>query len=246
MMKPTMTSQWDPGNYKPLDMSNISGYPQQMPFEYKKLLPRFIGGDRERADYHMRNFWDFFLSQPIADDVEDLVMKRFSASLYCNAREWYDNLPDASITTMEQFEETFLGIWGTRLEDIPVLLERLEHIKQNEDETVRDFQDRFENMLYQIPESHHPEDKYLVHLYTHVLWAHLGFPLSKRSPSTLKEAYNMTARIEKNISLSEIRYLLTAGTLSMESLFSLENFIVDFQEEGEQTIDQHGTAKDTV
>jgi hypothetical protein len=246
MTKPTMTSQWDPGNYKPLDMSKIPGYPQQMPLEYKNLLPRFTGGDRERVDYHMRNFWDFFLSHPIADDAEDLVMKLFSASLYCNAREWYDNLPDASITTMEQFEETFLRRWGIQLEDIPVLLKRLEHIKQTEDETVRDFQDRFEDILYQIPESHHPEEKYLVHLYTHALLVHLGFPLSKRSPRTLNEAHSMAARIEQNISLSEIRYLFTSGTLSMESLVALENFIVDFQEEGEQTMDQHRTVEDTV
>jgi hypothetical protein len=60
-----------------------------------------------------------FLSiHPIADDAEDLVMKLFSATLYGNAREWYDNLPDASITTMEQFEETFLKRWGIQLEDI--------------------------------------------------------------------------------------------------------------------------------
>jgi hypothetical protein len=64
-------------------------------------------------------------------------------------------------------------------------------------------------------------------------------------PSTLIEAYSMAARIEQNISLSEIRYLLTVGTLSMESLFALENFIVDFQE-GEQTIDQHRIVEDTV
>jgi hypothetical protein len=56
----------------------------------------------------------------------------------------------------------------------------------------------------------------------------------------------MAARIEQNISLSEIRYLFTSGTLSMESLVSLENFIVDFQEEGEQTIDQHRTTENTV
>jgi hypothetical protein len=100
MMKPTMTSQWDLGNYNPLGMSKILGYPQQIPLEYKNLLPRFTDGDRERADYHMRNFWDFFLSHPIADDVEDLVMKLFSASIYCNVREWYENLPNANITTM--------------------------------------------------------------------------------------------------------------------------------------------------
>jgi len=76
--------------------------------------------------------------------------------------------------------------------------------------------------------------------------AHLGFPLSKRAPRTLYEAHNMATRIEQNISLSKIRYLFTSGTLSRESLVALENFIVDFQEEGEQTIDQHRTAEDTV
>jgi hypothetical protein len=64
---------------------------------------------------------------------------------------------------------------------------------------------------------------------------HLGFPLSKRGPRTLHEAHSMAVRIEQNI-LSEIRYLFTSGTLSIESLVALENFIVDFQEEGEKTI----------
>ena len=94
-----------------------------MPFEYINLLPGFTGGDRERADYHMRNFWNFFLSYPIDDYAKDVVMKLFCATLYCNAKEWYDNLPDDNITTMEQFEETFLKRWGIQLEYIPVLLE---------------------------------------------------------------------------------------------------------------------------
>jgi hypothetical protein len=137
MTKPTMTSQWDPGNYKPLDMNNILGYPQQMPFEYINFLPGFSGGDRERADYHMRNFWSFFLSYPIDDYAEDVVMKLFLTTLWCNAKGWYDNLPDAGITTMEQFEKTFLERWGIQLEDIPALLKELEHIKQAEDITLR-------------------------------------------------------------------------------------------------------------
>jgi hypothetical protein len=116
------------------------------------------------------------------------------------------------------------------LKTISVLLKILKHIKKNDDETVRDFQDRFEDIIYQIPLSHHPEKKYIFYLYTHALLVHLGFPLSKRGPRTLNEAQNMAARIKKNISLSKIRYLFTSCTLSMEILVSLENFIVDFQE----------------
>jgi hypothetical protein len=108
MTKPTMTLQWDPGNYKPLDMSDIPGYPQQMPFGYINLLPGFCGGDRERADYHMINFWNFFLSYPVDDYAEGVVMKLFYAMFSYNAKKWYDNLPEAGIKTMEQFEKIFL------------------------------------------------------------------------------------------------------------------------------------------
>jgi hypothetical protein len=93
MTKPTMTSQWNPGNFKPLDMSKVSRYPRQMPLEYENLLPRFTGGDRERADYHMSDFWDFFLFHPISDDAEDLVMKLFFATLYGNARSGMTTSP---------------------------------------------------------------------------------------------------------------------------------------------------------
>jgi hypothetical protein len=112
MRKPTMSSQWDPKNFKPPDMSKILGYPGQMPPKYENWLPRFTGSDRERVDYHMGDFCAFFQFHPINDDVEDLAINLFSATLHGNARRWYDNLSDASITTMEQLEETFLKIWG--------------------------------------------------------------------------------------------------------------------------------------
>jgi hypothetical protein len=143
MTKTNMTSQWDPGNYKPLEMSKILGYPRQMPPKYEKWLPRFTGSDGERPNYHMSNFWAFFQLHPINDDVEDLVMKLFSATLLGNASRWYDNLPAASMTSMDQLKETFLMSWGMKLEDIQLLLKGLEYIRQTEDETVRAFDARF-------------------------------------------------------------------------------------------------------
>jgi hypothetical protein len=56
----------------------------------------------------MSNFWAFFQLHPINDDAEDLVLKLFSATLHGNARIWYDNLLAASITSMDQLEETLL------------------------------------------------------------------------------------------------------------------------------------------
>jgi hypothetical protein len=53
MIKLNMASQWDPGNFKPLDMSKIPGYPRRMPLRYEKWLPKFTGSDEENADKHV-------------------------------------------------------------------------------------------------------------------------------------------------------------------------------------------------
>jgi branched-subunit amino acid permease len=96
-------------------------------------------------------------------------------------------------------------------------------------------------ILYQILESHRPEEKCIIHLYTNVLLVHLGLSIS--IPRMLDEAHNMAKRIKKNISLSKIRRFFTSCTFSVESLFSLETFTIDFQEEGEQNFDQQGREK---
>jgi hypothetical protein len=110
-------------------MSKITGYPQKIPSKYENWLPRFTGSDGERLNYHMSNFWAFFQLHPISDDVEDLVMKLFSATLHGNDRIWYDNLLVTSIISMDQLEETFLMSWGMKLEDIQILLKGLEYIR---------------------------------------------------------------------------------------------------------------------
>ena len=127
----------------------------------------------------MNDFQAFFQLHPISDDVEDLAMKLFSATLHGNAREWYDDLLDASITSMNQLEETFLNRWGIKFEYIQTLLKILEHIKQTENENVREFQDRFENLLYQIRRSCHCCRKI-------PLWTS-EFPLGYQTPMTKTE-----------------------------------------------------------
>ena len=118
MTKSTMTSQWDPGSYRPLDMSKIPGYPREMPPHYEESLPCFAGIKRECPEFHMMRFWNFFRHFPVDNEAEDLVMKLFSASLDGEARRWYDDLPAASINSMDLFEEIFLAKWTMKIEDI--------------------------------------------------------------------------------------------------------------------------------
>jgi hypothetical protein len=171
-------------------------------------------------------------------------MKLFSNTLHGDAKKWYNNLLNASITSMDQFEEVFLEEWGIKSEDIPILQKKIEDIKQNENETLFDFQSRFEGTLHQIPGAHRPGEEYVVHIYTHAILAHLGLPLRRRAPKTLNEAYGMAKEIKNNIFSSGINDLFTSGTLTMESLYSHENLVDDLQEEGKQTIVQHETIED--
>jgi hypothetical protein len=241
MTKPIMTSQWDTRNFKPIDMNKIPGHPRKISPRYEKWLPRFTGSDGVRADYHMDNVLSFFQLHPISDDVEDLAMKLFFATLHGNDREWYDDRLDVIITTMDQLEETFLKIWGIKLEDIQMLLKRLEYAKKIENETLWDFQNRFERLLYHIPRSHYPGDKYLMYIYTNALLVHLWFFLNKKGPKTLNDAYYMARKIEENISLSKGKQIFSLGTkvdnpkgtpytLSLERLVTLETFTANFQE----------------
>jgi hypothetical protein len=245
MTKPTMTSQWDLGSYKPLDMRKIPGYPRQMPpISKKRWLPGFTGGNGERADFHMNDFYSYFMLDPVADEAKDVVMKLFAHTLHGNAKKWYNSLPNDNITSMDQLEEVFLEEWGIRSKYIPILQKKIEDIKQSENETLFDFQSRFEGTLHQIPASHHPGEEYVVHIYTHAILAHLGLPLRRRAPKTLNEAYGMAKEIKQNIFSSGIKDLFTSGTLTMEILYSHENLTDDLQEEGKQTIIQHRVNED--
>jgi hypothetical protein len=164
--------------------------------------------------------------------AEDLVMKLFSASLHGEARRWYDNLPAASITTMEQFEEVFLAKWTMEMENVQSLLKEFEGIKQKESEIVRAFGVRFQRLLYQIPQSHHPEGNCLVYLYTNGLQGHLSFLLNKKNPKTLAEAHNMAIQIEKSLSS------IAMDTLSLMKLVSHGYFVENTQERGERVFNQ--------
>jgi hypothetical protein len=137
-----------------------------MPARYEKWLHKFTSNDEVNDEDHMSDFWAFFQLHPISDDVEDLAMKLFSVTLHDNARRWYDSLHDANITSMDQLEEVFLNKWSVKLEDIHMLIKRLDYIQKTENEIVKEFHIMFKNLLQQIPRSHCHEHKFLLFLYT--------------------------------------------------------------------------------
>jgi len=145
-------------------MGKIPGHPWRLPPKYEKWLPKFIGSDGKNVENHIRDFWAFFQLHPINDDVEDLAMKLFSATLHDDARRWYDGLPNASITSMDQLGEIFLRIWNVK-EDPEMSLQRIMHINKVESEAVREFHTRLKELSRQIPRTHRPRPQFLIFLY---------------------------------------------------------------------------------
>jgi hypothetical protein len=151
----------------------------------------------------MRNFWAFFQLHPISDDVEDLVMKLFSATLYDASRHWYLSLPDGSIKTMDRLKEAFLKRWSVK-EDPNILLTRLKKLAKYENESIRKFHTRFETLLQIIPPSHHLKDDYLIHVYTRSFNGQLECLLRDKHPQSIQEAQELATKIEGNLLSSNI------------------------------------------
>jgi hypothetical protein len=131
------------------------------------------------------NFWTFLQLHSINDDVEELALKLFSSTLYDGTRRWYNGLPDASITSMDQLEEVFLKIWSVQ-EDPNMLRTRLNNIIKSKNETTREFHDKFERLVQHIPKSHHPSKKFLLFLYTKAFLGQMGFLIKEKEPKKIQ------------------------------------------------------------
>jgi hypothetical protein len=85
-----------------------------------------------------------------------------------------------------------------------VLLNKLNYIKKNENEIVREFYDKFERLIQQNLASHHLSNKFLIFLYTKAFTGQMGFPIRDTTPRTIQEAYDMATKVEANISSSNV------------------------------------------
>jgi len=147
----------------------------------------------------------------MSDDTEYLVMKLFSTTLTDVARRWYDTLLDKSIKPMDQLEETFLNRWSTK-EDPSMLLARLTEIRESKNETIREFNVKFEKLFQQIPSSHHPRKAYLLFLYIKAFPVHFRYLLKDKEPTTMQEAQGMATKIEASLSSCKVEPFYASRT----------------------------------
>jgi hypothetical protein len=99
-----------PDRYKPLDLPPIL---HDLPANYIDNLPRFDGENAKiTAEKHMQNLEDFLDLYEVEDD--DVYIRMFALSLGGKVKDWFKNLPAASIRNFQQFMQVFLDRWVVR------------------------------------------------------------------------------------------------------------------------------------
>ena len=121
-------------------------------------------------------------------------MRIFLASLTGSTKDWSNALPSGSLTTPEDLEQVFLKIWGVVENMASLYSQHLKICKQN-DENIREFNDRFNTLIGQLETKFHQESTVLEH-YLNSFEGELQFILKNRFLMSVGEEQDVACRIE--------------------------------------------------
>jgi hypothetical protein len=135
-----------PDRYKPLDLPPIL---HDLPANYSNNLPRFDGENvKITAEKHIQSLEDFLDLFEVEED--DVCIRMFSLSLQGKVKNWFKNLPAASIINFHQFMQVFLDRWVI-MRNVFLILEEYDHLKRQPGETVHQFSTRFNKVYHSMP-----------------------------------------------------------------------------------------------
>ena len=97
----------------PLWFNGIYGFPNPIPGDTRKFLPKFSGNHTISANQHIQMFSDLIGDYEIAH--EDVHMKLFVQTLEGDARDWFYFLPASSIPSWNELYLTFMEQFGERV-----------------------------------------------------------------------------------------------------------------------------------
>jgi hypothetical protein len=99
-----------------------------LPVNYINNLPRFDGENGKiTAEKHIQNLDDFLDLYEVED--YDVCINMFSLSLRGKVKNWFGNLPAASIINFHQFMQVFLDRWVI-MGNVFLILEEYDHLKR--------------------------------------------------------------------------------------------------------------------
>jgi hypothetical protein len=183
-----------PDRYKPLDLPPIL---HDLPVNYINNLPRFDGeNEKITAEKHIQNLEDFLDLYEVEDD--DVCIRMFALSLGGKVKDWFKNLPAASIRNFHQFMQVFLDRWVIR-GNVFLILEEYEHLKRKPGETIHQFSARFNKVYHAIPADIRPPPGSAHLHYPDAFDPEMTFQLRERNTASLEEMQSIAVDVETNL-----------------------------------------------
>jgi uncharacterized FlaG/YvyC family protein len=181
--------------YRQLDFYGIRGFPNDITKELKKAIPKFSGNGIESAENHCINLKSII--QEFEEFNEDVYMKLFAQSLIEDAAEWFRSLPDGAISSWDEFVNQFTEQFGNQNET-SFASHEITSMKKNQNETVAEFNKRFNKVLNKIPREIQPVDDFLINFYMSAFDSKTNYEIRSHKPQSLAHALKIAMMIEND------------------------------------------------
>lgn len=139
-----MATPWLDEIYAPISFANIPGYPHDMSTISTGKILAFHGDNAISTTDHWSAFTVYIQDNEVTH--LDVVLKCFALSMKKDARAWFKGLPNNNISTFEQCKTVFFDRWQMK-KYACFLLNALTKLKRKENETIGDFNHRFDKIV---------------------------------------------------------------------------------------------------
>jgi hypothetical protein len=115
-----------------------------------------------------------------------------------DALDWYAYMPDNKFKTLKDLTDAFIEKWGEK-KDHHQLLAALNLVKKNENETMDEFNKRFNELVSNMHTNIKPPDDAILIYYVEAFGGEMRYQLRDKEPLNLKSTQEITVKIDKNM-----------------------------------------------
>jgi len=183
--------------FSPLDFSAINGYPHAILEKEIEKLPSFQGNNVVTAKSHIKVF-SLCINKRCSGAThnhQDIKMKLFALSLEEYAFDWFSSLYDNKYSTIKDMIDGFMEKWAEKRKHRH-LLATLHNIKKNENETMEDFNKKFDELVTSLHTNYKPQDDSILIYYVEAFNGEIRYQLIYKEPGNLKTSEEMAIKID--------------------------------------------------